>query len=934
MSDDVKRALKGGRLFFLVAILVGALLLGARMVSGLYIDVLWFEAAGFLSVFWTRTFWRWGLRLLAGGVTAAFVYFNLRYVASTLGAIQIKRKVGDLEISEKLPRSYVTWAVAGLALLVAFWFAAAVPGNAGIRTLLLLNVPEWGLADPILGRDASFYVFALPILSGTLTFGMVLVFLTAALTGAGYSATGSVGWTDEGPVMNDTARVHLSVLLGLFLLFLAGRFWLGRYGLLLSGNSGVQGIFGYADAEARLTGYAAMAILTVGAAAGVVWSGIRNRALPLMASLGGVVLAGIGLLQLYPSLVQRFQVEPNELARESPYIEHNLDFTRRGFGLHELERRPFDYTRTDDLPWDEAARQISGFPVWSDGALLTTYREVEARFRYYAFPNVAVDRYPAESGMEPISISVREIDPAGIQDPNWQNLHLRRRYISGMGAVASAAARKTPEGRPAMLLSGIPPELAEEEYAPDALRIDRSAVYFGSRPQLYAVLNPGEGIMEGPGGEAREAGVDYPRGIRMSSLLRTLALAWRFRDANVLFASEVSEASRFVFRRQVQERVRTVAPFLDYLEDPYPVVAGGRIVWVMEAFTATRGFPLSSAHQTGGRRSVNYIRNSVKVTVDAVSGETRFYVVEEDDPLIQAYRGAFPDLFQPLEEMPGAIREHIRYPRSLLDLQAGVLRQYHQDTPARFHGQQDVWDRPQELGAGSRSVPYATEYGYYRLPGEEEPGFHLSTVFVPAGRQNLTGIMVARSDPERYGELLLLDVAIEDQVSGPRQVEALVEQDPTISEQFSLWRTGGSQVWTGHLHLVPVGNSLLYMEPIYLAAEADAIPELRRFILSDGNRVVMADTKEDALNLLREGGSVQVVEPEGRVEEAATAPAERRALPERALELLQQAEERLRSGDWAGYGRALDELRSLLEGAAEGPGGASSDPPPGGSDVP
>jgi len=914
MSDRLQRYLQGGRLLFIVAALLGALLLAARAASGLYIEVLWFDAVDYLSVFWTRTLWNWAVRLLAGILTGAAVFLNLRVVASTLGAIQIKRQVGDLEISEKLPRSYVTWALVGVSALIAFWFGAAVPGDAGTRTLLLLHAPEWGVVEPILGRDASFYVFALPMLAGAVTFVMVLTFLTAAVAAAGYSATGSLGWDEEGLILDRTARVHLGALVGAFLLFLAVRFWLGRYGLLLDGNSAVQGIFGYADAEARLPGYSALAVITLAASFGVVWGAVRNRALPLLGGIGAVVVGGMGLLQLYPSLVQRFQVEPNELARESPYIEHNLEFTRLGFGLDSLEQKPFGYRGPEDIDWEAARGQLSGFPIWSENVLLTTYREIEARFRYYAFPRVAVDRYPTPTGVEPVSISLREIDPGGIEDPNWQNLHIRKRYITGMGAVASAAARKTPEGRPEMLVSGIPPEVADGASVPD-LEVTRPSVFFGSRPQLYAILNEGEGVFQNPEGEPGEPGVDFPPGIRTSSLLRDLALAWRFRDANLLFASEVSDSSRFVFRRQVQERVRTIAPFLRYEAEPYPVVADGRIYWMLDAFTGARSFPLSSSHDAGLRRSLSYIRNSVKVTMDAVTGETRFYIVGEGEPLIRAYAGAFPDLFRPLEEMPEGLRRHIRYPRTLLDLQSTVLRQYHQETPARFHGQQDVWDRPQELGPDSRSVPYGSAYAHFRLPGEEEPEFLLSTVFVPVGRQNLTGILVARSDPDRYGELLLLDVAVEEQVQGPRQVEALVEQDPTISQQFSLWRTGGSQVWTGHLHLVPVGNHLLYMEPIYLAAEADAIPELRRFVVSDGSRVVMTTTLDEAITALSEGRTTELApaDPERAAREPAGAPG-RPPVSDRALDLLDRAEERLRSGDWSGFGEALDRLREVLRG--------------------
>ncbi len=469
-----------------------------------------------------------------------------------------------------------------------------------------------------------------------------------------------------------------------------------------------------------------------------------------------------------------------------------------------------------------------------------------------------------------------------------------------------------------MLLSRIPPEVSEGEDVPPGLQLTRPSIYFGSRPQLYAVLNEGEGVFLGPDGQPGEVGVDYPPGIQLESFLRTIVMAWRFRDANLLFASEISESSRFVFRRQVQERVRQVAPFLTYLEAPYPVVHEGRVVWMMEGFTSSRDLPLSSSHDSRTGQALNYIRNSVKITVDAVTGEMRFYTVIDDEPVLEAYRRAFPDLFRPLAEMPDGLLNHIRYPQSLLEVQGDVLRQYHQETARRFHGQQDVWTRPQELAQGSRSIPYSAQYAHYRLPGEEEAGFLLTTAFVPVGRQNLTGILAARSDPDRYGELLLLDVAVDDQVPGPRQVEALVEQDPLISEQFSLWRTGGSQVWTGHLHLIPVAGSLLYMEPVFLAADEDAIPELRRFILSDGRRVIMATSLEEALTILTEGPGAEGPQPMPSVtgtEPGAPAAPPVREWPDEALELLDSAEQRLRQGDWSGFGSNLDRLRSLLQGA-------------------
>jgi len=941
MSDLSTKTRNWGRLLILLAVGLGTVLLLARGLASVYTESLWFSSAGYASVYWTLILAEGGTRLAAGFLTALLAFANFRVVARTLSAIQIKRKFGNLEIAERLPARTISWGVTIASLLMGLWVGASFPRGAGIRTLLFLRAPSWGLETPFLPHDVSFFVFALPILEGVLILGLALTFLLLSFSAAGYAATGSLTLRGGRATIAPLPRKHLGVLAGLFLVLLAGRFWLSPVLLLLDGNSGVQGIFGFADAQARVPAYRILAFLTAAAGITTVWSGFKKKITPLIGSGIGVLLGGLLLVQLYPEVVQRWQVEPNELARETRFIQANLRFTRLGFGLESLKREEFDYG--EDLPpdWGEAARQFSGLPIWTSGTLLTTFQEVDARYPYYDFENVAIDRYDSPAGVTPVAVAVREVDPGGIGDPNWQNLHLRPLYLAGMGAVASDVTRRTPQGRPLMFLSGIPPASTDDPRAPVSLSLTDASVYFGARPQLYAILNPGAettdavgragvGSADGPPPAATTEGVDAPggegatippevageiQGVRLNGLLRTLAYAWLFRDPNLLFASEVSGESLMVYRRSVLERARAIAPFLRFLEAPYPVIDEGRVIWILEGFTATRRFPLSMVQDMAGGSASTYVRNSVKVTVDGVTGETRFYRVDDVDPLLEAWSRVFPGLLEPLEEMPPGVRSHIRYPRALLDLQARILLQYHQDTAPAFHGQQDVWALPQELSQGTRPVPYQPEYGLYRLPGETAPEFLLTTVFVPAGRQNLTAVLAARSDPAHYGELHLLDIAVEERVPGPRQVEALVEQDPVISQQFSLWRQGGSQVWSGHLHVVPVGRRILYLEPIFLAAEADAIPELRRFVVSDGRRVAMEETLNEAISALAgaEGQAFSNPPTANNLREQGL-PVDR--WPQEALDLLDRAEERLRDGDWAGFGVALEELRTLLRRAS------------------
>ncbi len=893
-----------------------AVLVLGRVSTSFYVELLWYGSEGYTAVFLRRLIWLWAIRLLVAVVVAMTLVVNLRLVARTLGGIQIKRRFGNLEISEQLPQSYISWSIGAASVLLGTWFGASVTEGMAWAVLVALQGVEWGLVEPVLGHDVGYYVFVLPLLQRVLTFLMVLTFLLLTCCLGGYAATGAVSWGRQSVLMGNQPRRHLGTIVSAFMLLVACRFLIGRQLLILSGTSAVQGIFGYADSEARLPALLAMSVLTLGAALAVQFGAWRNRLVPVVAGLGVVALGTLVGVQFYPSLVQRFRVQPNELDREAPFIEWNLEFTRRGFGLADLERRPFEYEGADSVAWTVAREQFAGLPVWTPSTLLTTFRALESFFRYYDFEGVHFDRYPDGVGGTPVpvAISVREIAPDGIEDPNWQNVHLRGRYIAGMGAVAAAVRDRTPEGRPPMHLSAIPPEFGNLPGAPPSLRLTRPQVFFASRPQQYAVVNTAE-LASALAGVEGVPGRDSPSGIVLDGWARKLAFAWYFRDANLLFAAEVTDSSRLVFRRHVAERAREIAPFFRYPDAPYPVIADGRIVWILEGFTATRYYPLSQPHDLEFRAAASYVRNSVKVTVDALTGESRFYALPERDPLRDAYGLAFPGLLRPLDQMPAEIRAHLRYPRTLMNLQSTVLLQYHQETAPRFHGQQDVWGLPTELLQSTSPVPYQPEYGIYRLPSESMSTFNLTTVFVPAGRQNLTAILAARLSDEGTPELILFDVPVEAQAPGPRQVEALVEQDPLISQQFSLWRTGGSRVWTGHLHVVPAGRRLLYMEAVFLAAEADAIPELRRFVVSDGTRVSMEETLEQAIVSLA-GAPLAQMRREGLIPSGTGFPTSEdvRLWPQNALDLLEEVEERLRAGDWEGFGLALAELRQLLLG--------------------
>ncbi len=909
MAREAVRRLPSGRtlLWVLTALVAGLLLL--RLVSGFLVEVLWFDTVGYTSAFWTQALWDFGARGLVTALAAIAALLNLKQVAATLGAIRIRRRFGNLEIPVQVPKRTVFLALGVISILFGLWFGAAVPAGAGVDALLAVRAPSWDLADPFLGKDTGFYVFVLPLVRGAVVLLLALVFLLTALCVAGYAATGALA-VEKGRVrIHPNAKRHLLMLVATFLGLVGVAFWFQRYALLVSGSSEVQGIFGHTDANARLPAYAGLAIIALGACAATVWAALRDRVAVSVGGIGTLLVAWLLLAQAYPALMQRFRVEPNELAAETPYIEANLAHTRAAYGVAAVGREVLDPLPPSAETWEAAPEALARLPMWSRTALANTFQREEARFGYYDFAHVGIDRYRGADGLQPTALSVREIDASRIPDPNWQNLHLRERFVRGSGAVGAAAAGTTLDAGPRLLMSGIPPTAAPN--APASFELERSAVFFGSRIQPYAIVTPSDSAFLAPDGSLGVEGVDFPSGIRVSSPLRTLLLAWRFRDANLLFAGEVDEASRFVFRRNVNERLRTIAPFLRFPADPHPLLHDGRVVWMADGYTQSRGFPLSTAYQFEDRRPVRYVRNSVKAVVDAISGAVDLYIVDDLDPILEGYRRVFPELLKPLSDMPEGIREHLRYPRELLAFQAQVLFQYHQETARQFHAQQDVWGPAQQLTEGSTPTPYFPEFAFYQLPSESEAEFLLTTALVPLGRQNLAALLVARSDPDVYGELRLLEVPVGDEIPGPELVEARVEQDPAISQQFSLWRQGGSQVWLGHLHVVPVEGSLLFAEPIFLAADAGAIPELRRYVVSDGQRVAMEPTLEQAIAAL--SGRTVAEAPSSEPELAPVVDVGE--LPIRALAILNEAERLLRAGDWAGYGREMQRLREVLSGS-------------------
>jgi uncharacterized protein len=889
-----------------VAVLV--VLVGGRMAAEFVVDLLWFESLGYTETFWTR--WTIGavVRIVVGLVVGAFVFLNLWIVSRTLGTIRVRRRYANIEIAERLPDIYIFGTLFVLSFLSAWWLSAGIGDP--VAAVAALRAETWGLADPVHGRDASFYVFVYPVLNRLQMLAGVLVFWTLLLAGIAYVATGSARWTDAGPSVTPGARRHLGVLIAGLLLVFAWGLWLDRYELLMSGH-GVGGALGYTDVHARIPARMLLAALAAIAAASVAYGAWHAAVRPPLLAVGLLIVGFVGGQMIYPSVLQNLRVEPDEFAREAPYIEQNLAFTRHAYALTDLQREPLPFRSGVEVAPDAVAARLGGVPLWDTRPLLQTYRALQAPFRpYFDFVSVHYDRYGPPGEAEQVAIAVRELDVSRLTEvaQTWQNVHLN--YVRGEGAVVTPVSQMTAGGEPRYFVSDLDP-LRIAPDAPPALMMTEPGVYFSELTRGYVILNPGT--------QPLAAGSPHPIGVTLGSWWRKLAFAWAFQSRNLLLSGELTPESSIVYRRLVRERAEAVAPFLQFNAGerggPYPVIFEGRVVWILDAYTSSTHFPLAPPVRFGDR-AVRYVRNSVKVTVDGVSGEVRLYVVDPEDPVLRTYARVFPELFLPITEMPPELRRHLRFPAPLFALQAAVLQEYHLRDARAFYNRDDVWQIPTETYR-DRPVTYEPYYAMLPLPGAEEREFLLTMPFVAAGRQNMTAMLIARNDPPYYGEQILFELPRDELIAGPQQVESLIDQDPAISEQLALWKRGGSDVIRGHIVIVPVDSTLVYVEPLFLEAQESAIPQLERVILASGRRVVMRPTAQSALAALfadepigdeRRGRTLAAAAPREIFAEEPPRP----PTLDQARRLMEQAEAQLRAGDWAAFGQTWAELRAAL----------------------
>jgi uncharacterized membrane protein (UPF0182 family) len=620
----------------------------------------------------------------------------------------------------------------------------------------------------------------------------------------------------------------------------------------------------------------------------------------LYVGLGAIVAAHMLGLVVYPSFLQRFRVVPNEVAAERPFIERSIQFTRRAYGLDKIEAKEFpadEQLNPADLKRNEAT--LKNIRLWDHRPLLATYGQLQEIRTYYKFVDVDNDRYLIDGGHRQVMLSARELSYQHLPSRIWINEHLT--YTHGYGVVFGPVNQVTPEGLPEFFIKDIPPVSTKPE-----LKVTRPEIYFGELANDYVFVKTKARELDYAAGD-QNVYTDYQGsgGVSVGSFWRKLLFSARFATLRVALSNDITAESRILYHRQIQERVNKIAPFIKFDRDAYLVIAGGgRLFWIIDGYTTTDRYPYSEPVPKLG----NYIRNSVKAVVDAYNGTVQFYISSPDDPIIQAYGKIFPGVFRPIESMSQELRAHVRYPQDLFAVQAHMYATYHMQDPQVFYNKEDVLAVPHRSidGRETEIEPY---YTIMRLPGENREEFVLLLPFTPNKRDNMRAWLAARSDAPNYGKLTALNFPKAKLVYGPKQIEARVDQDAVISQQLSLWNQRGSQVIRGSILAIPIEASLLYVQPLYLAAEKGSLPELKRVIVAFGNQIAMEETLEQSLQRIFGGrpaeakATAQAPEPAGK----------EKGLARQALEHFMRAQELLRQGNWAAYGEELKRVEALLK---------------------
>jgi uncharacterized membrane protein (UPF0182 family) len=938
----------------LVALLV--LIPVLRWLATFWTDYLWFDSVGLTDVWRTLIFTRLSLVFAASLVAIGLLWLNLLLADRLSPRTGLMNPTPDEEIVERF-QEWVEPRIGRLRLLVAGFFGVLIGLAAGgwwEDFLLFRNSTDFGVTDPVFNNDISFYVFRLPFIRDvygwTFQFFVVTILIVAAL----HYLNGGIRFQGEGQGVSGGVKVHLSVLLAILAILKAIGYQLDKYDLLYSDRGAVFGATS-ADISARLPALNLLILISV-AAAILLLINIRFQGWTLPAVAVGLWLATSILVGgVIPAAVQRFSVEPDELNKELPFVERNIEFTRNAYDLEDVEVVSFaadtdsdgNFLEIDAADIEDNRDTIDNLRLWDPAVLRVTYRQLQELRTFYKFEDVDVDRYFLPGGLSQVMLAARELDQDNIPGTGWVNTHLV--FTHGFGNVLSESAEVTSEGQPDFLVKDIPP-VADDP----SLNVDQPRIYFGEGfdPGSFVIVGTEEKEIDFPIGAGEEAvefnTYDGAGGIEVGSIFRRGAFALRFLDLNTLISGQLKGDSRVLMVRNIVERVERAAPFLHADADPYLVVLDGRLVWVVDMYTVTNRYPYSERAFTGRLNrtdaslpdNFNYIRNPVKAVVDAYDGDMTFYVFDDTDPIINSYQKIFPDIFTDGSEISDNLQAHLRYPEDLFRIQTDMYNRYHVIDPRTFFNDGDPWQiarDPSTAGdANQQAAPtddsiigeqlrarfsddtgeYTPMVPYYllmTLPGDDELSYLLMQPFTPENRPNMVSFVVAKSGPEEYGEIIDFELPRDRFIDGPGQVGARINQDPEIASQFTLFNQQGSRLILGNMLVVPIEDSILYVQPVYLQGEENALPEFKRVVVVYQDRQPqMRETLDEALAaVFGEGITVSDAAPGDDVD-GGVLPSDVQELLEQAQAAFEEADAALREGDLATYGEKVEEAESLI----------------------
>jgi uncharacterized protein len=916
--EGLNQTMRPRTLFILLAALVLSFFIVLSFADGLLVDFLWFNTLGFGRIFSTT--------LIAQAVIFGAVWLTALAAvgASGLMALRLSRdrerlrvvrreQVTEVNLPE-LIRSLgerIPWRliVLGVAAVLGLFVASSEASSWDVYLKAFHGVP-YGIKEPAFGLDVGFFVFSLPLLEQLRDLFLTILVLTAVLTGGIYWMRGSLDFREAPPQISVPCASHLSVLLAAFFLQRGISYWLARYALTLHTNGIVFGLR-YIDQVLWKPGLVVLMVLSVAAAA-VCLANVREGSTRLPIAAAIVVFAPSIILNLLAPTIERLWVKPDELRIEQPYIARNIKMTRQAYQLDTVDVRPFEgvgQLTQASLRQDSAT--IKNIRLWDPRPLIATYQQLQEIRLYYNFLDVDIDRYWLDGDETEVMLSARELNLELLSSnaQTWVNRHLK--FTHGYGLVMSPVNTKDQEGLPLLYIKNIPPESSI------GVPVSRPAIYYSEAPDSYAVVNAATPEFDYPKGNDNVFGYyQGEAGIPVSGLWRRLLFSLYYRDTNLLVTQNIVPGSKILFRRNIGERVSAIAPFLVQDPDPYLVVHDGGLYWMIDCYTVSDHYPYSQRSREG---EINYIRNSVKAVIDAYTGQTTFYVADPMDPVIKTWAAIYPGIFKPITEMPAELHTHIRYPELFFLIQAEIYGTYHMTDPAVFYNREDVWAFPRE-NYSDETLPMQPYYVIMRLPGEQKAEYILMLPMVPQGRDNMIAWMAARCDGTDYGHLFEFEFSKDRLFYGPYQIQARINQNPEISQQYSLWNQMGSKVLLGNLLVIPIQNSLLYVEPLYIRAQNGQLPELKRVLASYGDRTVMGDSLEATLAALFKGEAppptVVTKSPEtiavkaaaGAVPASAPAGISQNA----AADHYNRALDALRAGNWTGFGNEMQALGSEL----------------------